>query len=99
MLLLVLFTSSSRFSPQCLSTHSHTQRNMVAPSNTKECIMSKCYILLLIIIVPEPGFPQRDIPYDNRFLNTPSRTSVRYTGPQPYNLLTDSTSGGLSSTW
>ncbi|KAK7496513.1 hypothetical protein BaRGS_00012165 [Batillaria attramentaria] len=47
----------------------------------------------------EPGFPQRDIPYDNRYLNTPSRTSVRYTGPQPYNLLTDSTAGGMTSTW
>lgn len=47
----------------------------------------------------EPGFPQRDVPYDNRYLNTPSRSSIRYTGPQPYNLLTESTSGGMTTTW
>ncbi|XP_076446086.1 uncharacterized protein LOC143283715 isoform X2 [Babylonia areolata] len=47
----------------------------------------------------EPGYPQRDIPYDNRYLSTPSRTSVHYTGPQPYSLLSDASLGGISSTW
>ncbi|XP_076468504.1 uncharacterized protein LOC143299205 isoform X2 [Babylonia areolata] len=48
----------------------------------------------------EPGFPQRDIPYDNRYLSTPSRTSLRFAAPQTYNLLADSSSGGVSSsTW
>ncbi|KAK7097034.1 cyclin-dependent kinase-like 5 isoform X2 [Littorina saxatilis] len=47
----------------------------------------------------EPGFPQRDIPCDNRYLNTPSRSSIRYPGPQPYNLMTDTSSAAISSTW
>lgn len=47
----------------------------------------------------EPGYLQREAPYDNHYHSTPSRTSVRYTGPQPYNLLADSSSGGISSTW